>query len=63
MGGVETFNGFLKAYVARFAKKSITTEDFVAFLYEYFGDRKAVLDAIDLNKWIFEPGMPPVKPK
>ncbi|XP_003742278.1 leukotriene A-4 hydrolase [Galendromus occidentalis] len=60
--GMESMEAFLRAYVERFKYKSIATDDFKGFLYEFFADRKAILDKIDWNAWLFTPGMPPLIP-
>lgn len=60
LGGVEVFNKYLKAYVERFKGKSITTDEWKAYLYEYFHDKKDVLDKVDWQNWLYSPGMPPV---
>ncbi len=39
LGGVEVFNKFLKDYIQNFKGMSIDTDDFKAFLYEYFNDK------------------------
>ncbi|KAI1715474.1 peptidase family m1 domain-containing protein [Ditylenchus destructor] len=62
IGNIERFNEFLRAYITRFAQKSIVTDDFLAFLREFFTDKKDVLDSIDFNTWLTSPGIPPNKP-
>ena len=37
------FEPFLKAYIERFKYKSITTDDWKAFLYEFFNDKVHIL--------------------
>lgn len=44
--GAESMDAFLKAYVERFKYKSIVTDDWKSFLYEFFADKKAVLDKV-----------------
>jgi leukotriene-A4 hydrolase len=39
LGGVEVFNEYLKAYIERFKGKSLNTDEWKAFLYEYFHDK------------------------
>lgn len=36
---LDVFIGFLKAYVQKFAYKSVVTEDWKKFLYSYFKDK------------------------
>ncbi|XP_036617570.1 leukotriene A-4 hydrolase [Trichosurus vulpecula] len=63
LGGPEVFLAFLKAYIKEFSYKSITTDDWKAFLYSHFKDKTDVLNQVDWNAWFFSPGLPPVKPK
>lgn len=63
LGGPEVFDPFLKAYIERFKFKSITTDEWKAFLYEFFYSKKTILDTVDWKSWLYLPGMPPVKPK
>lgn len=60
VGGPEIFEPYMKAYFKRFENQAITTADWKAFLYEYFADQKVVLDAVEWQKWLHTPGMPPV---
>ncbi|KAJ9599849.1 hypothetical protein L9F63_009889 [Diploptera punctata] len=60
-GGPEVFDPFLKAYIKKYKHKSIDTDDFKAFLYEYFPNNSK-LKAVDWKEWLFTPGMPPVIP-
>ncbi|KDR13370.1 leukotriene A-4 hydrolase [Zootermopsis nevadensis] len=61
-GGPEVFDPFLKAYINKFKYRSIDTDDFIKFLYEYFPNNSK-LKEVDWKKWLFTPGMPPVIPK
>ncbi|KAG9490488.1 hypothetical protein GDO78_006041 [Eleutherodactylus coqui] len=47
LGGPDVFLGFLKTYIQRFAYKSVTTEEWKAFLYSYFKDKVELLDKVD----------------
>jgi leukotriene-A4 hydrolase len=58
LGGPEKMDHFLKAYIKRFSYKSITTSDFQDFVYEFFSDKKDVLDQIEWESWYSLPGMP-----
>lgn len=42
---------------------SIKTEDFKNYLYDFFNDKKNVLDDVDWNTWLYCPGMPPIVPE
>lgn len=63
LGGDDVFEPYLRAHIEKFAHKSITTDDFVSYLFEFFaGNDKATasLKAIDWDTWLNKPGMPPV---
>ena len=63
LGGNDVFEPYLKAHVERFSHKSIDTNDFKSFLYEYFSgdsEKVTVLDSVDWNAWFHGVGMPPV---
>ncbi|KAI8823567.1 peptidase family M1-domain-containing protein [Fimicolochytrium jonesii] len=60
LGGPEVFEPYLKAHVRKFAHKSINTTDFKNYLYEFFADKKSILDTVDWDAWFFKPGKPPV---
>lgn len=57
VGGHEAMDGFLKAYITKFAGKSITSDDFRAFFCEHFSE--VDLAAVDWETWFSTPGMPP----
>ncbi|AMD21074.1 HEL207Cp [Eremothecium sinecaudum] len=59
LGGKEVFDPFIKHYFAKYAKKSLDTWQFLDTLFEFFSDKREVLDAIDWKAWLFTPGMPP----
>jgi len=58
--GRESFDAFVKTYIASHTFKSITTEDFVVFLTEYFPD---IGKQVDINTWLYETGLPDDAPK
>ncbi|TPX57955.1 leukotriene-A4 hydrolase [Powellomyces hirtus] len=63
LGGPAVFEPYLKAHVTKFAHKSINTNDFKTFLYEFYQDQEgktAILNAVDWEAWFHKPGMPPV---
>ena len=39
LGGVDVFNKYLRAYIERFKGKSLNTNEWKSFLYEYFHDK------------------------
>jgi len=53
--GRPRFDAFLREYIDRFRFRSITTDEFIAFLEEQL---PGVLDAVDGRRWIDGPGMP-----
>jgi aminopeptidase N len=53
--GRETFDRFMRDYMARYRFTSITTEEFIAFLEEKLPGTAAKVDA---QSWLYEPGMP-----
>ena len=63
LGGVEVFNKYLRAHIDRFSGKAINSDEWKAFLYEYFSDKKDILDQVDWENWLYTPGMPPVNLK
>lgn len=63
LGGPEVFNKYLRAHIDRFKGLSIDTDDWKTYLYEYFHDKKDVLDKVDWNTWLHKPGMPPYTPQ
>lgn len=63
LGGPEAFEPFLRAYLVKFSKASISTDQFKSFLYEHFSAQQEKLDAVDWKAWLHSPGMPPYTPK
>eukprot|EP00803_Ostreobium_quekettii_P007760 evm.model.scf_79.1 EVM.evm.TU.scf_79.1 scf_79:2120-8772(+) len=59
LGGAAVFEPFMMAYIQRFKLKTLTTDDFKAYLLEYFEDNPHIGD-IDWDAWLYSPGMPPV---
>lgn len=55
--GREEFDKFLNTYFEENKFKSITTESFITYLKEYFEGNEA-LASLNLNEWIYEPGIP-----
>ena len=53
--GRESFDRFMREYMARFRFTSITTEEFLAFLDERLPGLAARVDA---RAWLYEPGLP-----
>lgn len=58
----ERYEQFFRDYLAKFAQKSILTNDWKDYLYGQMSDKKEVLDRIDWKSWMHNPGVPPNKP-
>ncbi|XP_071580600.1 leukotriene A-4 hydrolase-like isoform X2 [Temnothorax nylanderi] len=62
LGGPTVFNPFLMAYFRKFAYGSINTKDWKDYLYEYFSNKKGLLDGVDWHSWFgdiyFTPNLP-----
>jgi len=57
--GRERFDAFLRGYFDHFAFKSITTEQFLAYLQENLLDRfPGIVTRDQVNAWVFKPGLP-----
>ncbi|MEM1261121.1 MAG: M1 family metallopeptidase [Pseudomonadota bacterium] len=57
--GREKLNTFLQTYFDHFAFKSIATEDFLVYAdTNLLADSSAGVSRSDLERWIFEPGLP-----
>jgi leukotriene-A4 hydrolase len=57
--GREHFDAFLRGYFDHFAFKSITTEQFLAYLQENLLDRfPGTVTRDQVNAWVFNPGLP-----
>jgi len=66
LGGAQVFEPYMKEYVRHHAGKSISTDDWKNFLYNYmqekYGDEKiSLLNSVDWDTWFHTPGMPLVK--
>ncbi|ODQ82046.1 hypothetical protein BABINDRAFT_6659 [Babjeviella inositovora NRRL Y-12698] len=62
LGGPQVFDAFIPHYFNKFSKKSLDTYEFLDTLYEFFADKRDLLDTIDWNTWLYGAGLPP-KPK
>jgi leukotriene-A4 hydrolase len=57
--GREHFDAFLRGYFDHFAFKSITTEQFLAYLQENLLDRfPGIVTRNQVDAWVFRPGLP-----
>jgi len=57
--GEAAFDGFVKAYMKKFRFKSITTEQFCAFVEE---THPGLLARVDIDTWLHQPGLPATAP-
>lgn len=63
VGGTKEFDGFIPHYFQKFKYTSLDTYQFLDTLYEFFAHKTKELDTIDWEAWLYNPGMPPIKPK
>jgi leukotriene A-4 hydrolase/aminopeptidase len=62
--GREKFDAYLRDYFDRFAFRSITTEESLAYLREHlFAQDPQLAAKIPLDEWVFQPGLPVSAPK
>ncbi|KAG7820825.1 hypothetical protein KL928_000909 [Ogataea angusta] len=59
LGSKEAFDPFIKHYFNKFKYKSLDTYQFLDTLYEFYSDKKELLDTIDWETWLYAPGLPP----
>jgi len=62
LGGPDVFEPFLRSYIETFKYKSVTTDEWKDFLFQYFNDQRATLDTVDWDSWLYSPGMPHIIP-
>lgn len=57
--GLERWDNFVKTYFNTYAFKTMTTEDFLVYLDEQLlhGDTN-LLNQIQIDKWVYQPGLP-----
>ncbi|XP_076469755.1 leukotriene A-4 hydrolase-like isoform X1 [Babylonia areolata] len=65
LGGPEIFEKFLRAYISKFRRQSITTQQWKDFLFSYFTSEsdKKKLEGVDWEAWFSAEGMPNIQPK
>ncbi len=61
--GREKFDKFVRGYFDEFAFKSITTETFVEYLQKNLLDQNPNVSRADVDKWIFQAGLPENAPE
>ena len=59
--GTPEFEKFFQAYIAKFASKTLTSEDFKDFFLQHFAGNQKI-NEIDWETWFYKQGMPPVLP-
>ncbi|VEU23486.1 DEKNAAC104585 [Brettanomyces naardenensis] len=62
LGGKDRFDPFIKHYFSKYKYKSVDSYQFLDTLYGFYENQKDLLDSIDWQTWLFEPGLPP-KPR
>ncbi|MDX1392469.1 MAG: M1 family aminopeptidase/hydrolase, partial [Rheinheimera sp.] len=61
--GRERFDAFVKGYFDHFAFKSITTDDFIAYLQQNLLQKyPGIVSDAQIKQWIFSPGLPASAP-
>jgi leukotriene-A4 hydrolase len=60
--GSKQFENFFKAYVSRFASRTLTSDEFKAFFCDQFKGNSGV-ETLDWDLWFYGEGMPPVLPE
>ncbi|XP_071559235.1 leukotriene A-4 hydrolase-like [Temnothorax nylanderi] len=63
LGGPSVFEPFFKSYFNEFAFKSINTQEWKDYLYQYFPEKKEMLDDVAWGVWFFDDPSPPTMPK
>ncbi|XP_071572377.1 leukotriene A-4 hydrolase-like [Temnothorax nylanderi] len=64
LGGPSVFEPFFKSYFKKFAFKSINTQEWMDYLYQYFSEKKKVLDGVAWDTWFHNvPSLPDVPAK
>ncbi len=58
--GRKAFDTFIQKYIETFQFQSLTTEDFVGFLKQ---ELPPVFDKVDVDEWLYEPGLPDSAPE
>lgn len=61
--GRKAFDAFLKNHFSRNAFQSLTTEAFLEQLYTDLLSTQALRDMVQVDQWIYQPGMPDNAPK
>ncbi|KAJ1800579.1 Leucyl aminopeptidase yscIV, partial [Coemansia sp. RSA 2399] len=65
LGGPDVFEPYMRAYINEFQGRSIGTDDWKDYLFKYFAETDSakvkLLEALEWDKWLYSPGMPPVK--
>ncbi|XP_071559233.1 leukotriene A-4 hydrolase-like [Temnothorax nylanderi] len=63
LGGPSVFEPFFKSYFNEFAFKSINTQEWKDYLYQYFRLKKKTLDDVAWDVWFFDDPPPPTMPE
>ncbi|KAJ2846448.1 Leucyl aminopeptidase yscIV [Coemansia brasiliensis] len=64
LGGPSVFEPYMRAYIQAFQGRSISTFDWKSHLFDYFAENEPtkieLLNNMEWDKWLTEPGMPPI---
>ncbi|KAJ1870551.1 Leucyl aminopeptidase yscIV [Coemansia sp. RSA 990] len=64
LGGPSVFEPYMRAYIQAFQGRSISTFDWKSHLFDYFAENEPakmeLLNSMEWDKWLAEPGMPPI---
>ncbi|XP_071567254.1 leukotriene A-4 hydrolase-like isoform X2 [Temnothorax nylanderi] len=63
LGGPSEFEPFLRSYFIKFKYESINTKNWKDYLYEYFSNKKKLLDDVAWDEWFDTVPSPPALPK
>lgn len=56
VGSEADFNRFLCAYIEKFSRRPLNTDDFIRYFDSFFPH----VSVVDWDSWLYTPGMPPV---
>lgn len=63
LGGPEVFEEYLRDYISTFAHQAIDSHQWKKHLFEYFSEKRDILNTVDFDAWFHAVGMPPEKPE
>lgn len=60
LGGPKEFDPFVKHYFTKFSRQSLDSYQFFDALFEFYSDKRDILENVDWETWLYKPGMPPM---